>query len=108
MTDHEKLQARAAFVAKIKRDDEHRESWAKTSVKAHWTGPLGGFASDGLNRRWDDFWSGWQAAKAATPAAQPADWVGLTAKDLEEIPQSAHMGAIWADAKLREKNGGKV
>jgi hypothetical protein len=32
------------------------------------------------------------------------EWVGLTAKDLAEIPPSAYEGAIWADAKLREKN----
>lgn len=31
-------------------------------------------------------------------------WVGLTARDLAEIPPSAFEGAIWADAKLREKN----
>jgi len=31
-------------------------------------------------------------------------WVGLTAKDLAEIPPSAYEGAIWADAKLKEKN----
>lgn len=47
-------------------------------------------------------------------AVQPVDkrgfndgrkqWVGLTAKDLAEIPPSAYEGAIWADAKLREKN----
>jgi hypothetical protein len=32
------------------------------------------------------------------------EWVGLTAKDLAEIPPSCYEGAIWADAKLREKN----
>jgi len=32
------------------------------------------------------------------------EWVGLTAKDLAEIPPSAYEGAIWADAKLKEKN----
>lgn len=32
-------------------------------------------------------------------------WVGLTAKDLSEIPASCYEGAIWADAKLKEKNG---
>jgi len=31
-------------------------------------------------------------------------WVGLTAKDLAEIPPSCFEGAIWADAKLKEKN----
>jgi len=34
------------------------------------------------------------------------EWVGLTAKDLVEIPSSAYEGAIWADAKLKEKNNG--
>jgi hypothetical protein len=34
----------------------------------------------------------------------PQEWVGLTAKDLAEIPPSAYEGAIWADAKLKEKN----
>jgi hypothetical protein len=34
----------------------------------------------------------------------PRQWVGLTAKDLAEIPPSAYEGAIWADAKLKEKN----
>ena len=32
------------------------------------------------------------------------EWVGLTARDLVEIPASCFEGAIWADAKLREKN----
>jgi hypothetical protein len=40
---------------------------------------------------------------AALVAAQ-RQWVGLTAKDLAEIPPSAYEGAIWADAKLKEKN----
>lgn len=31
-------------------------------------------------------------------------WVGLNAKDFAEIPPSCFEGAIWADAKLREKN----
>lgn len=32
------------------------------------------------------------------------EWQGLTAKDLSEIPPSCYEGAIWADAKLKEKN----
>jgi hypothetical protein len=32
------------------------------------------------------------------------EWVGLTAKDLAEIPPSCYEGAIWADARLKEKN----
>ena len=34
------------------------------------------------------------------------EWQGLTAKDLAEIPPSCYEGAIWADARLKEKNGG--
>ena len=49
-----------------------------------------------------------------TPPAQPAAWVGLT--DEKILAESEHWspsavfieGAKWADAKLREKNGGKV
>lgn len=32
------------------------------------------------------------------------EWVGLTAADLAEIPANCYEGAIWADAKLKEKN----
>ena len=32
------------------------------------------------------------------------EWQGLTAIDLAEIPPSCYEGAIWADAKLKEKN----
>jgi hypothetical protein len=32
------------------------------------------------------------------------EWQGLTAEDLAEIPPSCFEGAIWADARLREKN----
>ena len=35
---------------------------------------------------------------------QQRPWIGLTAKDLAEIPPSAYEGAIWAEAKLKEKN----
>ena len=35
------------------------------------------------------------------------EWRGLTAKDLAEIPPNCYEGAIWADAKLREKNSGR-
>jgi hypothetical protein len=37
-------------------------------------------------------------------APKQLQWVGLTAKDLSEIPASCFEGAIWADAKLKEKN----
>jgi len=43
------------------------------------------------------------AVKAAT-ASPRKEWVGLNAKDLSEIPPSCFEGAIWADAKLKEKN----
>ena len=38
---------------------------------------------------------------------KPKEWVGLMAKDLAEIPPSCYEGAIWADAKLKEKNNDK-
>jgi len=34
------------------------------------------------------------------------EWQGLTAKDLAEIPPSCYEGAVWADARLKEKNNG--
>lgn len=37
-------------------------------------------------------------------AEERKPWVGLTAKDLSEIPPTCYEGAIWADAKLKEKN----
>ena len=48
-----------------------------------------------------DFTDGHRALPLYTASRQ---WVGLTAKDLAEIPSSAYEGAIWADAKLKEKN----
>ncbi len=38
------------------------------------------------------------------PLYTQREWVGLTAKDLSEIPPGWFEGAIWADAKLKEKN----
>jgi hypothetical protein len=32
------------------------------------------------------------------------EWVGLTAQDLADVGVENIIGAIWADAKLREKN----
>ena len=40
------------------------------------------------------------------PQINKREWQGLTAKDLAEIPPSCYEGAIWADAKLKEKNSG--
>jgi hypothetical protein len=36
--------------------------------------------------------------------AQAQPWVGLNASDLTEIPPNCYEGAIWADARLKEKN----
>jgi len=41
--------------------------------------------------------------KAVNKMAQ-REWQGLTAEDLAEIPPSCYEGAIWADARLKEKN----
>jgi hypothetical protein len=32
------------------------------------------------------------------------EWVGLTAQDLADVGPENYIGAIWADAKLKEKN----
>ena len=37
-------------------------------------------------------------------APSQREWQGLTEKDLAEIPPSCFEGAIWADARLKEKN----
>ena len=63
LTETETLKARAAFVAKVKKDEEHKDMWAKTSLRAHYAGALRGFASDGVQFRWNDFLAGWEAAK---------------------------------------------
>jgi hypothetical protein len=49
------------------------------------------------------------------PEAQPAAWVGLTAEDYPDadnpyccVNADFIEGARWADATLRQKNGGKV
>ena len=34
------------------------------------------------------------------------EWVGLTAQDLADVGVENVIGAVWADAKLKEKNGG--
>ena len=73
MDDAEFMACRAAFVAKIKKEDEFRDGWAKQSVKAHWTGPRGGFASDGMNNRWKDFQSGWVASRLGITAQEPTE-----------------------------------
>jgi hypothetical protein len=54
-------------------------------------------------------WKVWAHGKptATIPlytALPQREWQGLTAKDLAEIPPSCFEGAIWADAKLKEKN----
>ena len=33
------------------------------------------------------------------------EWVGLTAQDLADVGVENVIGAVWADAKLKEKNG---
>lgn len=45
----------------------------------------------------------WPVSEEFTEPPQ-REWQGLTAKDLTEIPASCYEGAIWADAKLKEKN----
>ena len=53
---------RAAFVAKIKDENFYQDCWARSSLKAHWSGARGGFADDIINKRWRDFLAGWMAS----------------------------------------------
>lgn len=55
-----------------------------------------------LRKMYEDYFDA--AFKKLVP--QQREWVGLTAKDLSEIPANCYEGAIWADAKLKEKNCG--
>ena len=54
----------------------------------------------------------WARKQLTTPPAQPAEWVGLTDEEVmaeaaqEEQAHGFIQGVRWADAKLREKNGG--
>ena len=49
----------------------------------------------------------WELGTAPTcTCVTKREWQGLTAKDLAEIPPSCYEGAIWADARLKEKNDG--
>jgi len=40
------------------------------------------------------------------PLYTKKEWVGLTAQDLADVGVENVIGAVWADAKLKEKNGG--
>jgi hypothetical protein len=59
MADNE---ARAAFVTFIKEEDSDRETWARYSLRQHWSGADGGFHDHQLQQRWRDFEAGWKAA----------------------------------------------
>lgn len=38
------------------------------------------------------------------PLYTKKEWVGLTAQDLADVGAENVIGAVWADAKLKEKN----
>jgi hypothetical protein len=66
--------------------------------------PVAWMWKDGTLTSDPDFADGaWTPLFTAPPKRE---WIGLTAKDLAEIPSSCYEGAIWADAKLKEKNHG--
>lgn len=54
----------------VKRDDEHRDPWFKSSLRASYKGARHGFYHDGVQRRWQDFLAGWQAAITTTSTAR--------------------------------------
>lgn len=57
----------------------------------------------------EGYQAGWNAAMDATPASKP--WVSLTDEERKIASWtdgSFGAGARWAEAKLREKNGGGV
>jgi hypothetical protein len=56
---------RADFVTHMKRENSDRDSWCRPSLKAHWAGPRGGFASEHVQRRWNDYKDGWMAGRAS-------------------------------------------
>lgn len=55
---------RAAFVHLMKKEDELRAHWSKTSLRAHWSGRREGFAEPRVQARWQDFRAGWLASNA--------------------------------------------
>lgn len=56
---------RAAFVHLMKKEDELRAHWSKTSLRAHWSGRREGFAEPRVQARWQDFRAGWLASNAS-------------------------------------------
>lgn len=56
------LQARAAFVILIKKENFEDRHGHKQSLKKNWAGPQFGFYDHMLNQRWLHFFDGWKAA----------------------------------------------
>jgi hypothetical protein len=69
MTNEQILEARLAFVSKMKADNLHRDLWCRPALVASHGGKLKGFADLNVNRRWTDFKDGWEAA-LTLPAAR--------------------------------------
>lgn len=56
------LQARAAFVAMIKKENFEDRHGNRQSLRQHYAGPHHGFHDHMLNQRWLHFYDGWKAA----------------------------------------------
>ena len=54
---------RATFVEMIREENFYSDS--KESVKQHWAGKRNGFANHGIQKRFEDFRKGWEAALKA-------------------------------------------
>jgi len=85
---------RDAFVAMVRDENFYREAWSRWSLKAHWTGAVGGFADEMLQKRWKDFQAGWCActpnAKVSgggTPSAGLPGSTTAPTKDRTEMPK---------------------
>ena len=55
---------RVAFVTLVKDENSTKEGWCKSSLKQHWSGAKNGFADHSVNRRFNDFKDGYNAALA--------------------------------------------
>jgi hypothetical protein len=114
MTDHELLQMALNALERYKSPDSTIKALRARLAQPEPILPGGGIgrhpdmpqSSDDLERA---FYRDWEAGKVKRVSdgkrmVPEREWVGLTAKDLVEIPSSCYEGAIWADAKLKEKN----
>lgn len=95
----------AEFVKLIQGKENY---WGIPVMRTEWPTPEPILPGGGIGRHPDIptklFGPNLEGILNAAGFVRQKEWVGLTAKDLVEIPSSCYEGAIWADAKLKEKN----